>query len=256
MVLFRLVDRIDRVLFVAITLPIEIKLIKSFIQKPTEKKFFEILATPFIGYFGGRIAKEVIKGFLGSGEGISIPTVPTIPTPPNIPSLQQRYFTIYDGVNVSDEVSVSFIDRYITQQITETPVQFTDNVSHSLTYNILGVTVTETPIQFVDDVSHTLTYNILGVTITETPVEITDDVSHSLTYNEISIQLSDIIYMSDTLSLQLLYMVNVTKYDGRTDTIGLYNSLSTKYDGRTDAIGLYNSVSKKYDGYTNSSITP
>jgi hypothetical protein len=164
-------------------------LIKSFIQKPTEKKFFEILATPFIGYFGGRIAKEVIRGFLGSGEGISIPTVPTIPTPPNIPSLQQRYLTIYDSVSVSDEVNISFMNRYVTEQIIETPIQFVDNVLHSLVYNVLGISIIEAPIQFIDDVSHTLTYNILGVTIIETPIQFTDDVSIEVLDKEISISI-------------------------------------------------------------------
>jgi len=177
---------------------------------------------------------------------------PRPPTPAPSPPLE---ISVYDQFSVDDEISHSFFYSILRIPIEENTIQFSDMVSHSLEQNTLNITIEENTIQFSDMVSHSLEQEVLSVTITETPIGITDNVSHSLIYNEISIQLSDTIYMSDTLSLQLLYVVTSTKYDGYTIPAVLYVFAGKKYDGYSIPITIYNSVSTKYDGYSISSIT-
>ena len=222
-ILYRLVDRIDRVIFVSITLPIEINLIKDFIKNPTEKKFFKIITTPIFAYVGGAVVKELLKSYLGL-KPPQLPQIPQPTSPPSIPQYRQRFFTIQDSISISDSVKHSFKSIIISEKITEPPLEISDSVSHSFKNKILLQK------------------------ITEPPIEISDSVSHSLKDRIVLQQILDSISIDDSLTLQLSYLASAIKYDGYSDT-GL--TVSVKYDGYND---VRLTINVKYDGYTDSSI--
>jgi hypothetical protein len=191
------------------------------------------------------ILLEIVSSLLGLISHVSL-------TPSPLPPLN---IIIYDDFQFDDTADVLVTEDYILHQIYETDIQFSDYVSHEFQDIFINVVINENPIQLSDMVSHSFEQNELNISINETSIVIIDNVSHSLDYNEILIQLSDTIYMNDTLSLQLLYIVTSTKYDGYTIPVTIYNFVSTKYDGYSIPITIYNSVSTKYDGYSISSIT-
>ena len=86
-----LVQRIDRIIFVLQTVPLEIKFFDELIKEPKPKTLFKIVATPILAWAKGYFIKQMLTTFWGEKPEVKFPEVSMPTYPPKLPPYYLKY---------------------------------------------------------------------------------------------------------------------------------------------------------------------
>jgi len=141
----RFVQRLPQVLYVAVVMPVEVRLFRSFIREPSIGKLLKMALAPIAGYAAAQLMDTVLKAVLGAPPAAAAPMPATPVSPPAVTGWAEVAVPrVEDKLDISDEVELLL--RPLASVYTVDSVELSDDVSVAIAAAATAeVTVGEQP---------------------------------------------------------------------------------------------------------------
>lgn len=163
----RFVQKLPQAIFIITTIPLEVRLARSFIRNPSARTFLGMVVAPFAGLFASELIARILQAYLGAVPETVAPIPPTPVSPPSMTGYAEQLIYTVDKADVRDEASIYTIAAAEIRVIEDTSGLIVDTANiYTITPGEIKV-VEDTRDKIIDSVSVT-TEAVAQIAVTET----------------------------------------------------------------------------------------
>jgi len=102
----RFVQKLPQAIFIITTIPLEVRLARSFIRNPSARTFLGMIIAPFAGLFASELIARILQAYLGAVPETVAPVPSTPISPPSVSGWAEVRISVADKVDVREQSSI------------------------------------------------------------------------------------------------------------------------------------------------------